>query len=69
MPDRTLAEVAGWAAGTGLIQDLELGVGGYSPVRHCAPDELLGHPEAIRRLKETVEQAGLGRVGGHQHRR
>ena len=60
MPDRTLAEVAGWAAGTGLIQDLELGVGGYSPVPHCAPDELLGHPDAIRRLKETLEQAGLG---------
>jgi sugar phosphate isomerase/epimerase len=60
MPDRTLADVARWAAGTGLIQDLELGVGGYSPVPHCPPDELLGHPDAIRQLKETVERAGLG---------
>jgi len=60
MPDRTLADVARWAAGTGLIQDLELGVGGYSPVPHCPPDELLGHPDAIRQLKETVEHAGLG---------
>jgi sugar phosphate isomerase/epimerase len=60
MPDRTLAEVAEWAAQTGLVQDLELGVGGYSPVPHCTPDELLRHPDGIRRLKSTVEQAGLG---------
>src|SRR5438445_10644296 len=60
MPDRTLSEVAGWAAQTGLVQDLELGVGGYSPVPHCAPSDLLGHPDAIRRLKSDVEDAGLG---------
>src|SRR6267378_1534843 len=60
MPDRSLSEVAGWAARTGLFQDLELGVGGYSPAPHCPPSDLLGHPEAIRRLKSTVEDAGLG---------
>jgi sugar phosphate isomerase/epimerase len=60
MPDRTLAEVVAWTSGPGLFQDVELGVGGYSPVPHCPPAELLGHPDAIRRLKEIVERAGLG---------
>jgi sugar phosphate isomerase/epimerase len=59
MPDRTFGEVARWAAGTGVIQDLELGVGGYSPVPHCTPDELLGSPEAVRRLRKTDDE-GLG---------
>jgi sugar phosphate isomerase/epimerase len=60
MPDRTLAEVALWAAKTGLVQDLELGVGGYSPVPHCPPADLLGHPDAVRKLKATVGDNGLG---------
>jgi len=60
MPDRTLADIALWAAKTGLVQDLELGVGGYSPVPHCAPADLLGHPDAVRQLKTTVADNGLG---------
>ena len=60
MPDRTLADVASWAAQTGLVQDVELGVGGYSPVPHCKPDELLGQPDSVKRLKADIEQAGLG---------
>ena len=60
MPDRTLAEVALWATKTGLVQDLELGVGGYSPVPHCAPADLLGHADAVRQLKATVEDNALG---------
>ncbi|TMC40199.1 MAG: sugar phosphate isomerase/epimerase [Chloroflexi bacterium] len=60
MPDRPLAQVARWAAATGLVQDLELGVGGYSPVPHCVPADLLGHPDAVRRLRASVEDAGLG---------
>ena len=60
MPDRTFGEVAHWAAATGVIQDLELGVGGYSPVPHCTPDELLGSPEAIRGLRKAVDDEGLG---------
>jgi len=60
MPDRTLADVALWAAKTGLVQDLELGVGGYSPVPHCAPADMLGHPDAVRQLKATVADNGLG---------
>jgi len=60
MPDRTLAEVVAWTSRTGLFQDVELGVGGYSPVPHCSPVELLGHGDAVRQLKEVVERGGLG---------
>jgi len=60
MADRGLVEVAGWAARTGLIQDLELGVGGYSPAPHCRPDELIGRPEALAAWRKTIEDAGLG---------
>src|SRR5207244_10685001 len=60
MSDRALSESAGGPGQPGLVQDLGRGVGGYSPVPHCAPSDLLGHPDAIRRLKSDVEDAGLG---------
>ena len=60
LPDRSLAEVCDWAARTGLIQDLELGVGGYSPAPHCDPAELLDSPGAARRWRKVVDDAGLG---------
>jgi sugar phosphate isomerase/epimerase len=60
MPDRSLEEVAAWAAMTGLIQDLELGVGGYSPAPHCNLDQLLNDPRALRRWQATIDHSGLG---------
>lgn len=60
MPDRSLDEVAGWAAETGLIQDLEIGVGGYSPAPHCDARKLLGDPKALRQWQASVDHRGLG---------
>ncbi|MHB8611431.1 MAG: sugar phosphate isomerase/epimerase family protein [Candidatus Dormibacteraceae bacterium] len=60
MPDRSLDEVAAWAAQTGLIQDLEIGVGGYSPAPHCNARELLGDPRARRQWQALVDHGGLG---------
>jgi sugar phosphate isomerase/epimerase len=60
MPDRSFEEVAGWAARSGLIDDLEVGVGGYSPAPHCRPEELLGNPRALRQWQAVLDHAGLG---------
>ena len=59
MPDRSLEEVAGWSARTGLIQDLEIGVGGYSGAPHCDLDELLGNTRARRQWQAVLDHAGL----------
>src|SRR6267143_1606797 len=59
MPDRRLEEVAGWAARTRLIQDLEIGVGGYSGAPHCDLDELLGNKTARRQWQAIFDHAGL----------
>jgi sugar phosphate isomerase/epimerase len=60
MAARSLEHVAGWAARTGLIQDVEIGVGGYSPAPHCDAAELLGDPEGLRRWRAILADAGLG---------
>jgi sugar phosphate isomerase/epimerase len=60
MPDRSFDEVAAWCAKTGLIQDLEIGVGGYSPAPHCNIDELLDDGGARRRWQAIPKHAGLG---------
>src|SRR2546430_14070779 len=60
MPDRGLAQVVDWAARTGLIQDLEIGVGGYSPAPHCPPPELVGNAGALASWRKTIDDAGLG---------
>jgi len=60
MPGRTFEDVAGWASRTGLLQDLEIGVGGYSPAPHCNPSQLLADPKALRRWRATLDHAGLG---------
>jgi len=60
MPDRELGEVADWVLRTGLIQDLEIGVGGYSPSPHCRPGELLGRPAAAASWRKPIDDAGLG---------
>ena len=60
MPDRGLAQVVDWAARTGLIQDLEIGVGGYSPAPHCRPAELVGNAGALASWRKTIDDAGLG---------
>jgi sugar phosphate isomerase/epimerase len=60
MPDRSLEEVAAWSARTGLVQDLEIGVGGYSGSPHCDPDGLLRNAKALRRWQAVVDHAGLG---------
>jgi sugar phosphate isomerase/epimerase len=59
MADRSLSSVVEWAARTGLIQDVEIGVGGYSPVQHCHPAELLGQGAATA-WRKTIDDAGLG---------
>ena len=59
MPDRTLAEVSDWAARTGLIQDLEIGVGGYSPAPHCRAEELLAANGGVVQWRKPIEDAGL----------
>jgi sugar phosphate isomerase/epimerase len=60
MPERTLDEVVEWASGTALVQDLELGVGGYSPAPHCDVEGLLGKSAAIREWRRPLVEAGLG---------
>ncbi len=60
LADRSLGAVCEWASQSGVIQDLELGVGGYSPVPHLAPDELLDDPAALRAWRRPIADAGLG---------
>jgi sugar phosphate isomerase/epimerase len=60
MPERTLEDVAAWAVRTGLFQDLEIGVGGYSPAPHCNAAQLLGSAQALRQWQATFDKAGLG---------
>ena len=60
MPERTLEEVAVWAARSGVIHDLEIGVGGYSPAPHCDALELLGNPRARRQWQASIDHCGLG---------
>ncbi|HEY1420752.1 MAG TPA: sugar phosphate isomerase/epimerase [Candidatus Dormibacteraeota bacterium] len=60
MPERSLEEVVEWVARTGLIQDLELGVGGYSPAPHCDATELLGKSSAIKQWRRPLTDAGIG---------
>lgn len=59
MAGRSLEEVAGWAAGTGLVQDLEIGAGGYSPAPHCDAAGLLSDGGRLRAWRATLEDAGL----------
>jgi sugar phosphate isomerase/epimerase len=60
MPERSFEEVAAWSARTGLVQDLEIGVGGYSGSPHCDVDELLNNAKARRQWQAVVDHAGLG---------
>jgi sugar phosphate isomerase/epimerase len=60
MADRGLDEVIAWVKTGGLIDDLELGVGGYSPAPHCDAPGLLADASATRKLKIDVADAGLG---------
>ncbi|MGZ6299504.1 MAG: sugar phosphate isomerase/epimerase family protein [Candidatus Limnocylindria bacterium] len=60
MPERTLEEIVDWASRTGLVDDLELGVGGYSPAPHCDVAALLGNPSALREWRRPLVDAGLG---------
>ncbi len=60
LPDRALGKVVEWAARTGLIRDLEIGVGGYSPAPHCRPAELVGHAGATAAWRKPIDDAGLG---------
>ena len=60
MADRSLEQVASWAARTGIVEDLEIGVGGYSSAPHCDPTELLGNPMRLRVWQATLDHAGLG---------
>ena len=60
MPDRSLEEVASWAARTGLVQDVEIGVGGYSGAPHCNAAELVANPRKLRQWQAILDHAGLG---------
>ena len=60
MADRNLAEVAGWSARTGFIQDLEIAVGGYSPAPHCRLEGILKDRSRARAWRQPIEAAGLG---------
>lgn len=60
MPDRSFEEVARWSARTGLIQDLEIGVGGYSGAPHCNIDELLNNAPARQEWQAVAGDLGLG---------
>ena len=59
MASRSFEDVAGWVARSGLIRDVEVGVGGYSPAPHCKAAELLGSPKARRAWQAAVDHAGL----------
>lgn len=60
MPDRSLEQVIAWVARTGLVDDLEIGVGGYSAAPHCAAPELLADSSALRRWRAMLDSAGVG---------
>lgn len=60
MPSLSLEEVAGWVGRSGVIRDVEIGVGGYSPAPHCNASDLLAEPSALRAWRATLENAGLG---------
>jgi sugar phosphate isomerase/epimerase len=60
LAERSLGEVAEWTARTELIEDLELGVGGYSPAPHCDAAELLANPAAVAGWRKAIDDAGLG---------
>lgn len=60
MASRGLEDVCGWVARSGLIQDVEIGVGGYSPAPHCNPSALLANAKALRAWQATIDHAGLG---------
>lgn len=60
MPGRSLDEVVRWAQQTGLIQDLEIGTGGYSPSPHCNAQELLAQAGGSKRWRQAFDRAGLG---------
>jgi sugar phosphate isomerase/epimerase len=53
-----LRDVLGWCAARGLV-GVELGVGGYSPAPHIAPEELLRSPSARRDLLDSLADANL----------
>jgi sugar phosphate isomerase/epimerase len=60
LPDWSLEQVATWCARSGLIQDLEIGVGGYSGAPHCNLDDLLNDAKARRQWQAVADHAGLG---------
>ena len=60
MPDRPLAEVVGWVTQTGLVEDVEIGVGGYSSAPHCSAADLLADATALRKWRSTLDSAGVG---------
>jgi sugar phosphate isomerase/epimerase len=60
MPERSLDEVVGWAGQTGLIHDLEIGIGGYSPSPHCNAADLLSKAGSPRKWREAFDRAELG---------
>lgn len=60
LPERSLTEVVEWAARTELIQDLELGAGGYSAAPHLDAAELLADLSAVTRWRKPLDDAGLG---------
>ncbi len=60
LPDLTLPQVAEWVARSGVIEAVEIGVGGYSPVPHCDVAELLADAGALRSWRKPIDDAGLG---------
>ncbi|HET9780556.1 MAG TPA: sugar phosphate isomerase/epimerase [Candidatus Dormibacteraeota bacterium] len=60
LPDRSLAEVARWAERTGVIDDLELGVGGYSPAPHMDSTTVPAGDGALKHWRKPIDDAGLG---------
>ena len=60
MSDRRFEDVARWTAHTGLVQDLELGVGGYSPAPHCDAAALLADRKKLREWQAKIDHHGLG---------
>ena len=60
LPERSLPEVVEWAARTELIQDLELGVGGYSAAPHLDAAQLLADLASVRPWRKPFDDAGIG---------
>lgn len=60
LAERSLVEVADWTARTELIQDVELGVGGYSPAPHLDAAELLRDVSSVNRWRKPLDDAGVG---------